>query len=270
MRAFTDAWRVAWRIIGLTFRARLEYRSEFLLNVGVGVLWQVSIIVFATVLLGRFPGMGGWPSDAVLMIAATRMLGHSLYVLFFGRTYLMSYLIQEGFIDAFLMRPMPVHRQVQLAYFPSNAFGDLLVGVPMFVGAVLRLDLHWTPARIAYLTAGVLGCMLVEAAVFTTMSALEMHFPAASGWSQWTQELFATFGNYPLKILPGLLNGAFTFILPLAFAAYLPTAVLTGRTSGLGVPWAVAAASPLIALAAYIGSRLLWNASLRRYSGVNG
>jgi ABC-2 type transport system permease protein len=267
---FFAAWRVARRIIALTFRARLEYRAEFLMNVGIGIVWQVSIIVFATVLLGRFPGMGGWPSDAVLLIAAMRMLSHGLFVLFFGRVYFLSLFVQEGFVDGFLLRPMPVHRQVQLAYFPTNAIGDLLVGVSMFTGAVWSIDLDWTLPRIGYVIAGLLGGMLMEAAIFTSLSSLHLRFPAAQAWSIWTEELLATFGNYPLKILPGVISGAFTFLLPLAFIAYFPAAVLTGHTSGLGVPAAVAAAAPLIALAAYVGSRYLWNWSLRHYTGVNG
>ncbi|MDX6330075.1 MAG: viologen exporter family transport system permease protein [Streptomycetaceae bacterium] len=266
---FAD-WRVARRIIGVNFRARAEYRAEFLMGIGIGVIWQVSIIVFATVLLGRFPGMGGWPSDAVLLIASMRMFSHALHVLFFGRVTYLASLVQEGMIDGYLLRPMPVHRQVQLAFFPTNAIGDVLVGVSMFTGAVVNIHLEWTPLRIGYVIAGILGGMLVEAAVFTALSSFQLHFPAASYWSSWTEELLATFGNYPLKILPGVVSGAFTVLLPLAFIAYFPAAVLTGHTSGLGVPGAVAAASPLIGLAAYVGSRYLWNWSLRHYSGVNG
>lgn len=269
-RAFFRAWGVAWRIIRLTFRARLEYRAEFLMSVGVGILWQVSIIVFATVLLGRFPGMGGWPSDAVLLIAAMRMLSHGVFVLLFGRVYMLAQLVQEGFVDGFLLRPMPVYRQMQLFHFPTNAIGDLLVGVSMFTGAVWSIDLDWTPLRIAYVTAGLLGGTLVEAAVYTALSSLHLRYPTAAAWSSWTDELMATFGNYPLKILPGLISGAFTFVMPLAFIAYFPAAVLTGHTAGLGVPVAVAAAAPLIGLAAFLGSRVLWNCSLRFYTGVNG
>ncbi|MDX6347862.1 MAG: viologen exporter family transport system permease protein [Streptomyces sp.] len=270
VRAFLAAWGLARRIVGMTFRARLEYRGEFLMGIGIGIVWQVSIIVFATVLLGRFPGMGGWPSDAVLLIAAMRMFSHGLFVLCLGRVHMLATLVQEGRIDGYLLRPMPVYRQVQLTYFPANAIGDLLVGVSMFTGAVWSIDLHWTPLRIAYVIAGLLGGMLTEAAIFTAISSLHLHFPAANAWSVWTEELLATFGNYPLKILPGVISGALTFLLPLAFIAYLPAAVLTGHTSGLGVPGFIAAASPLIGLAAFVASRLLWNRSLRHYTGVNG
>ncbi|HEX6469475.1 MAG TPA: ABC-2 family transporter protein [Streptosporangiaceae bacterium] len=270
MRAFWSAWTVAMRIVGVTFRAQLEYRAEFWMRVAFGVAWQLSIIVFAAVLLARFPGMGGWPRGAVLLIAAMRMLSHGLFELFFGRIVELSILVQEGKLDGYLLRPMPVYRQVLLARFPSNAVGDLLVGGSMFAGAVMIVDLRWTALHVIYMIVAVVGGILMEAAIFTVLSCLHMHFPAASIWSYWTVELLGTFGNYPLKILPGVVSGAFTFALPLAFIAYFPAAVLTGNTAGLGYPAALAAAAPLVGLAAFVGARLLWNQSLRHYAGVNG
>lgn len=270
VRRTTRAWQVAWRITRLNFRAQLEYRAEFLMMVAIGAIWQISIIVFAAVLLTRFPGLGGWSSADVLLIAGMRMLSHGLYVLVFGRVTFMTFLVQEGRIDPCLIRPMPVYRQVQLTSFPVNAIGDLAVAVSMFAAAIGRSSLDWTPGRIAYLAAGVVGGMLVEAALFTALSSAAFHFPASFYWSQWMEELMGTFGSYPLSILPKVASGAFTFVLPLAFIAYFPAGVLTGHGTSLGVPEMLAAASPLIGLVAFVLSRLLWNWSLSRYSGVNG
>lgn len=80
----------------------------------------------------------------------------------------------------------------------------------------------------------------------------------------------ATFGSYPLNILPKSVAGAFTFGLPLAFIAYLPAGWLTGQASVLGVPEWLAAGSPLIGLVLFIAARLQWNRSLRRYEGISG
>jgi ABC-2 type transport system permease protein len=198
LRSFRKAWSVAGRIIGISFRAQLEYRTDFALSVSVGAVWLVSVIV------------------------------------------------------------------------PTNALGDLVVGVSMFIIAVLTMSLDWTAARIGYLVAGLVGGTLMEAAVFVALSALHFHYPSSSYWSVWTEELLATFGSYPLAIFPRLISGAFTFVLPLAFIAYFPAAVLTGHDSGLGVPFAVAAGAPLTGLAAFVGARVLWNRSLRHYTGVNG
>jgi ABC-2 type transport system permease protein len=46
--------------------------------------------------------------------------------------------------------------------------------------------------------------------------------------------------------------------------------VLTGHGDAMGVPEALAVASPFIGVTAFVLSRLLWKWSLSRYTGVNG
>jgi ABC-2 type transport system permease protein len=270
LRRFARSWRIGWRITGLNLRAQLEYRGEFLMRIVFGIAWQVSIIVFAAVLLSRFSGMGGWSSSEILLIAATRMTCNALYVLYCGNTFMLAFLVQQGMIDGYLLRPLPVYRQVQLSSFPTNGLGDLAVGLALFAGALHRSSLHWTPGSVAYLAAAVIGGTLLISAIFTTLSAAALHFPAAWYWSTWVSEIASTFGSYPLSILPRAAGGLLTWVLPIAFIAYFPIGVLTGHGSALGVPVAVAAGAPLIALGMYFGSRLLWNWSLTHYSGVNG
>ncbi len=262
--------RIVWRITLLNIRASMEYRTEFLLMIAIGAIWQVSVIVFATVLLARFTGMGGWDSSDVLLIPAIRMLAHGLFVLLLGRMHFIGRQIQEGKIDVYLLRPMPVHRQVQLAFFPTNAIGDLLVAAGLMVGALSRSDLDWTTGRVSYLVAAIIGGMLLEAALFTVVASACLRFPAADYWSRWLEELLGTFGSYPLNVLPRAVGGFLTYALPLAFVAYLPTAVLTGHDQDIGVPYWLAAASPLLGIAGYLAARLVWRWSLKHYTGVNG
>ncbi|MFJ9902239.1 ABC transporter permease [Streptomyces sp. NPDC101152] len=265
-----NAVRIAWRVTRLNFRSQLEYRTEFLLMIAIGAIWQVSVIVFATVLLTRFAGMGGWDSSDVLLIPATRMLAHGLFVLVLGRMHGIGRFIQEGLIDVYLLRPMPVHRQVQLQYFPTNAIGDLTVALGLMVGALSRSHLDWNAGRITYLVVCLIGGMLLEAALFTAVACASLRFPAADYWGRWLEELLGTFGSYPLNVLPRAVGGLLTFGLPLAFVAYFPAAVLTGHGHDAGVPYWLAAASPLIGVLAYLASRLLWRWSLNHYTGVNG
>ncbi|MFD8028810.1 ABC transporter permease [Streptomyces sp. NPDC059717] len=265
-----NALRIVWRITRLNFRAQLEYRAEFLMMIAIGAVWQVSVIVFATVLLTRFSGMGGWDSSDVLLIPATRMMAHGLFVLLLGRVHGLGRHIQEGKIDAYLLRPLPVHRQVQLDSFPTNAIGDLTVAAGLLAGALGRSHLDWTAGRITYLIAAILGGMLLEAALFTAVASASLRFPAADYWGNWLEELLGTFGSYPLNVLPKAVGGLLTYGLPLAFVAYFPAAVLTGHGHGAGAPYWLAAGSPLVGVLAYLGARLLWRWSLRHYTGVNG
>ena len=260
--------RLVWRISLLNIRSSMEYRTEFLLNIAIGAIWQMSVIVFATVLLARFTGMGGWESSDVLLIPAIRMLAHGLFVLLLGRMHFIGRQVQEGRIDIYLLRPMPVHRQVQLAYFPTNAIGDLTVAAGLMAGALSRSTLDWSAGRVSYLIAAVIGGMLLEAALFTAVAAACLRFPAADYWGRWLEELLGTFGSYPLNVLPKAVGGFLTFALPLAFVAYFPAAVLTGHDTS--VPYWLAASSPLLGLVAYLGARWLWRWALGHYSGVIG
>jgi ABC-2 type transport system permease protein len=132
------------------------------------------------------------------------------------------------------------------------------------------LDVEWTGWRVVYVVAAVLGAMLLEAAVQTFPGSFALVHPSARQWQEWTEDLMATFGNYPLNILPDLARAVFVFVLPIAVCGYLPVAFLTGHTAGLPVPAWVAAVSPAIGaglLAAAIG---WWSIRLGRYESVGG
>ncbi len=274
MRAALGRWQAAWvvaaRITRLNFRARLEYRGDFVMALFVGIAWQSSVLVFAGVLLARFPGLGGWTQGGVLLIASMRLLSHGIYVATFGNVWLMPALVRQGLIDGYLLRPLPVYRQVLLAEFPMNALGDTSAAFLLFGLALAKLNLAWTPARAGYLAVGVLGGVLVEAAIQTVVSATAFRFTVGFIWYLWVDTLIGTFGNYPLKVLPVAARSILTFVLPIAFIAYLPAAVITGRVAGTGVPAWLALMSPCAGVVLFVLARLLWNWALSRYEALGG
>lgn len=267
VRELRRSWWLTWRITKLNLKARLDYRVEFLMTLAVGIVWQASTLVFATVLLVRFPGIGGWSSADVLLMASMRLLSHGLYTVLLGS---LIWATADGYLDAFLLRPLPVFRQVRLAMLNSIVFGELLVAVSLFGAALWFIDVDWTPLRIGYLVAALAGGVFMEGAIKTALSGLAMHSPATLHWSGWVDELMAMFGSYPLHILPGLARDAFTFVLPLGFIAYLPAAVLTGNLETVAVPEWVAVAAPLFGLIAFLVARRFWTFSLGYYKGVGG
>jgi len=269
-RSFRRAWWVALRITRLNLAARMEYRLDFVSSIFLGIAWQSSVLVFAGVLLTRFPGIGGWDSGGVLLIAAIRLLSHGIQTAIFSPLWWVGDLVQEGLLDGYLVRPMPVYRQVLLSRFPINALGDVAGGLLIFGLALARLHLDWTPEKIAYLVAAVVGGVLVEAALATLLASLSLLVTIGRVPFQWLDSMLGSFGNYPLRILPVPARQILTFVVPVAFIGYLPAAVLTGRAGSTGVtPW-LAYGAPLAGLALYIGSRLAWQGALRRYASGSG
>jgi ABC-2 type transport system permease protein len=60
----------------------------------------------------------------------------------------------------------------------------------------------------------------------------------------------------------------FTFVVPGAFVAYLPTLALLGRTDPAGLPGWLSWSGPLAAVIAGIAASLLWHTGLRHYVGA--
>lgn len=216
MRGFLRAWRIALRITALNFRARMEYRGDFIMALLMGLAWQTSVLVFAGVLLARFPGIGGWDQGGVLLIVAIRLLSHGLVVTIFNSLLWMPDIVRQGLLDGYLVRPMPVYRQVLLYQFPMNALGDCAAAVLLFAFALARLHLAWTPGKALYLVAAIAGAVLLEGALQTVVSTLAFRHTMGIGVFMWVDTMVATFGNYPLRIFPVPARAILTFALPVA------------------------------------------------------
>jgi ABC-2 type transport system permease protein len=255
---------IALRVTALNVQARLQYRTDFLLALLNGVMWQASVLVFLTVLVTRFPGLGGWSSRQVLFIAALRLVAHALYVCLFSNVVYLPIAIQEGRIDGYLLRPLPLLTQVLLSSANVNAVGDLCVAGTLFVIAVRVVPVDWTAPRLCFLILAIVGAVLLEAAVQLAISALSLRHVDTFTLSGWIDEIMASFGNYPGTIFPTVLRIVFVSVVPLAYTAYLPAGVLLRKPTVLGC------LSPAIGVLAFVLVRRVWYASIRHYQGVGG
>jgi ABC-2 type transport system permease protein len=274
VRARLRRARLTWRIVGqvsaVNLRGRMSYRADFITSIMFGILWQTSTLIFASVLLTRFDGIGNFPNSGVLLIIGMRLLSHGLNVLFFDNLAYLPIRVNEGRMDGYFLRPVPIFTQVLISDFNVNAFGDLAVGATTFGFAVTFLHASWTPAKISYLVLAVLGGMLIEAAVQWTLACLLLRSPASWVLASWADELMATFGNYPLSIVPKAVQGLLTFVLPLAFVAYFPAEVILGIAPRHGAMSVWVYWSPAVGPILFLLAHRLWLRSLRTYRTAGG
>jgi ABC-2 type transport system permease protein len=263
--------RIVRKVSALNFRAQMEYRGNFIASIMFGILWQTSTLMFASVLLTRFKGgLGGFPSAGVLLIIGMRLVAHGLYVLCFYNLAWLPLLVDEGRMDGYFLRPLPVFMQLLLSQFSVNAIGDLFVGLSTLGVALVLVHLHWTLWIALYVVAAVVGGALVEGAVQLMLSCLLLRSPASRVLGTWVDELMSTFGNYPLSILPRTVQGLFTFVLPLAFVAFFPVEVILGIGAKHGAMSVLAHWSPAFGFVLFLFARRVWSYSLRHYHSAGG
>jgi ABC-2 type transport system permease protein len=261
-----NALTISLKATAINIRGRLEYPGDFAFEIIFGILWQSSTLAFAAVLITRFNGIGDFPASGVLLIVGMRLMAHGLFTMVYGNlSDALAELVEEGRVEGYFLRPLPVLTQILISRFNVNAFGDFTVGVVVCAFGVARVPVDWTPLKLLYLAAAILGGMYLEAAVQLPIAALMLRSPLAHGVGKWLDDIMATVGNYPLSILPMVLRVTFTFVLPVAFVAYYPVLVLLGKPTSWVAVW-----SPLICYLLYRLAKKFWDWNLTRYTSIGG
>ncbi|QIQ04461.1 ABC transporter permease [Streptomyces liangshanensis] len=258
--------RLATVILRAGLRSQLANRADFAMAVANGVTYQITVLLFATVIFTRFPSLDGWGVGAILLISSIRMLGHGLYMLFFGNLGLVPHLLREGRFDAFRVRPVPVFLQVCTYEAPINALGDLTVAAASLAVCLSMLSVDWTVAAVTFLLLAILAAMVIELGLNLHIAALVLRFRGSESLFFWLDNTAANFGNYPLTIFPSVLQGAFTFAVPIAFAGYYPAAWLTGHADTVPFTPVLVFLAPAIAALSLLTGTWSWRRGLAYYA----
>jgi ABC-2 type transport system permease protein len=205
--------------------------------------------------LGRFGAIGGWSLNEVTLLYGMRLTSHALWLLSFSRLFAIDQIVQQGEYDRMLLRPMPPMLQLMFGSFRMAVFGDLLGGV-LLLGVALRIvEIDWTPATVAFLVAALVGGAMLDGAFQLGPAALTFRYLDSWPARLTFDTVFSQFGGYPLTIMDRAARSFLTFVLPLAFMAWVPATVLLDRTDELPFPGAFAWASPVV------GATLIWAAA---------
>src|SRR4029450_6677302 len=143
-------------------------------------------------------------------------------------------------------------------------------GLATFAIALHVNEIGWSTRTVVVVGLAVLSGTAIVAALFVGASALQFFLVDASeltnglvyGGAYASQNSTQVFSN-PLRVL-------FTYVVPAAFVAYLPTVVLLDLPGATLLPAWLGWFSPLAAAVAWGVALLLWRAGTRHYQGAGG
>jgi ABC-2 type transport system permease protein len=250
--------------IGLS--AALQYRADFVMTALGAVFYEAVSLAFVGVVIHAFGTIGGWTLTEVAFIYGIRSMGHALHGVLSGQLWAIDHVVREGEFDRFLLRPVNPLIQLMTRRFQITAIGDLVFGLAVLVITAVIAPIAWTPVSVAFLIVAVLGSALTESAVMLTTGSLTFRLLASTPLLSVIDTVFVTFGPYPLSVLPRSVAYLLTFVIPLAFTAYLPAAILLGRTDDLYVPLWLAVASPAVGALLYLAAVKFFHQQMRSYT----
>jgi ABC-2 type transport system permease protein len=259
VRASRILLRAAWR-------AAITYRVSFLSTILGGVALQGTQLLFIGVLLSKFDVIHGWRLNEVAFLFAMRLAAHAFYVVPFGALVMIDQAIQQGDVDRFLLRPAGVYLQVVTRYAPLMALGDTLLGFGSLAIFAAQSSVSWTPGKVAFLIAALVGGGLVEAGMQTFLAGLSFRMTSTISLRVLADDTITRFSGYPLTMFNRWGFLSLTFVFPMAFIAYLPATVLLRRTDQLPIPAWLAGISPCGGLVVFTIGLTFFNRMTRTYN----
>jgi len=226
----------------------MQYRLNFLVDVGFGLVYQSVGFLFIWIVVGKFETLGGWGLTEIALLYGMRLVAHGLWVVNFSRLYSIDRTVRQGEFDRMLIRPMPVMLQLMYSQFRIATLGDLLGGTVLLTVALARVDIDWTPAKVILLVAAVIGGAMLDGAFQLGPAALTFRTLESRPLRFLFDDMFSLFGGYPTSVFQAFPRVFLTYIIPVAWMAWVPATVLLARTDELPFPAWVAWCSPLLGM----------------------
>ncbi len=248
--------------------AQASYRASFVVDVVTQMFLVVVEFVEIYVIFHQVDSLGGFSYAEVALMYGLASASFGIADGVVGHLDRLPFYVRTGQFDAFLLRPLSALGQLLTSDFSLRRVGRVTVGFVVLVVALSVVGIDWTPARVALLVVTPLAGAVVFSSVFVATSAIGF-------WLVEGMEIANAFtygGNYlasfPFNIFGAVMRRFFTFVIPAAFVAYLPTLALLGRDDPAGAPgWLSWCAVPMALLTA-AAAGLVWRTGLRHYVGA--
>jgi len=238
-------WRTYLVLVQGTWRSMRVHRANLMMMFLGSAAIQGTQLAFISVLLGAFGAIAGWGVGEVAFLYGLRLTAHGVCTINFGQHRGSAQAIRNGDWDRFLLRPAGPLMQLLTRHFNPGTIGDLVLGLAILVTAASLIDVQWSAGMLLLLALAALGGGLVEAGLQIALSALDFRWGPLVRIKDMVDRILTDFGAYPMTIFGAAGTWLLTFLIPLAFMAYLPTTVLLGRTEELVIPVWMAQLSPL-------------------------
>jgi ABC-2 type transport system permease protein len=263
-RGGVSSLRLYGALVLAGLRAKLNYRADFLLMAGTAVLMQALGYVFLWIVFRQIPSVLGWSFWELVVLCALVFFTEGMVSVFFEGLWRFNWLLHRGDFDVFLVRPVSPLLQLSTYDVGMNGVGNIVFGAAVLARALWHLELDWTLGKA--LIAVVLLASTVVVRASTVLAATSLGFWATAPHNNAMQVVhnLASFAQFPLSIYGRGLQALLTYGVPFAFISYYPAAWLFGKEH---IGW-IGLLTPLVAAAAMLGARALFERGIRRYEGA--
>ncbi|MBQ7715247.1 MAG: ABC-2 family transporter protein [Clostridia bacterium] len=222
--------KLYFKYLGILFKSRMQYKVSFIMLALGQFLVTFTGFLGIFFLFERFHSVKGFSFEEVMLCFSVVIFSFSISECFARGFDSFSSLVRSGELDRILIRPRSVIFQVLTSKMEFAKFGRFIVALGVFIYAIPKCGVEWTPYKILVVSLMIIGGIAVFTALFMIYAAFS--FFTIEGlefmniFTHGTQE----FGRYPLSIYGKEVLLFYTFLIPIAPFQYYPFLYLIDRT----------------------------------------
>lgn len=224
-------------------------------------------IGFATIkfVVEQFGTLKGWDFEELAFLYGLAVLSHGLSVVLFIPTWYLGYLVINGELDIFLLRPLNV--LFQFLFMDVNLVGvtDLISGVIIFAYGCIKLNFVWSLPNILSIIAAIIGGTLLRGAIWLIWASRSFWSENRGNFVWHTMQLYDKTTMYPLTIYPRFLQVIFTIMIPLGWITFYPAGAILNKELPFYIPFNVPFLTMLIGIAVFSLSCFIFCRGLKKY-----
>lgn len=242
----------------------IEYKADFAIGVVSYLFRYFGEIAMLSLIFSKIKSLGGWSFHEVLFIYGFAAIPRALNLLLFDNIWMlpMRY-VQEGELDRLLVRPVNPFFHLLAEKFGYDGFGVLGIAIAIIIYAGGNIPYSFGVLDYLIFIIFSLAGALVYGATNLMAATLSFYFVRVQEVMHlvWSCNLF---GAYPINIFIKPVRFVILFIIPFAFAGFVPAAFFLRRKEYL----LLAALTVPIALIFSTLAYLFFKKGLQRYGST--
>jgi ABC-2 type transport system permease protein len=244
-------------------KAKLEYPSDFMLQLIAMILRQGIWLAFFWVIFTNIPTLRGWNFWEIAFLYGLSAIPLGLNELFLDGSWRLPLLVRTGELDRLLVRPLDCVLHVFSQASNLHGLGNVIAGSIIAALSASEISINWTLWTFCFIALTLLSGTLIYASVMLATASLSFWTTDLGSSVPYMVNQLGEFSRFPLSLYPPLVSGLLTWIIPFAFAGFFPVAFLLGQKD-----WWVVGAMPVVSIMSFLVARYIFSLGLRRYEST--
>ncbi|MCQ2577354.1 MAG: ABC-2 family transporter protein [Treponema sp.] len=261
-----DSLRMYGYYVKNTIKSWFQYKLDACLRSLAVFLREGAGIIIIYLTLKSFDSLNGWNTMELFFLYSLIFVTYGIFIIFFTGLRDFEWMVNNGSLDRFLLRPRGVLFQILSSnsdWFAAIGHGTL--GITLMLVSANRIGVVWTFGNILYFITAILSGVLIQGAVFLFTASLCFFFMKVGNLRKVLYYEPRRFAGYPISIYPKIIQFLMIYILPFAFVNYFPVQFILTKPDMAQFSKGLMYIAPAIGFALYMLSYLFWRFSLKHY-----